>query len=122
MSGFKRRMMRANGGVSWPTAKACDPPKINAYRCPDCGKDTVTRDIHEGTTPSMMMCMATPGCQGKAQSRWYRVPDGLVPIWEWFRPTYMLALRAEKKHPGMLNHARNGGLFARKIETPEEIQ
>lgn len=106
---FKRKMRRkSEQALGDPVV--LDPPKRNAYDCPACGHITITIDIHEGTTPFLMACSV---CKESARSRFYRnIPDG-DPEWVWFKPTLAEAKKADKKYPGLLNHAKQGGLFAR---------
>jgi uncharacterized LabA/DUF88 family protein/predicted RNA-binding Zn-ribbon protein involved in translation (DUF1610 family) len=54
--------------ANWPTGRRSCPKtslkrphlmpqhRVNSYTCPACGRETVTRDIHEGTTPFLMAC------------------------------------------------------------------
>ncbi len=87
------------------------PDKINVYTCPDCHVDMVTVDVDEGTTPFMLGCRSTPGCEGMAESHFY-VPDPGhgPPRWEWYKPS---AKQIKKASPGMRHHAELGGLFIR---------
>jgi hypothetical protein len=75
--------------------------KLNLYTCSACGRRTVTRDIHEGTTPFLMAC---PKCDdGLAQSSFYRCNQLQDAEVLWVRPTTGAAVRSE--------HVQKGGLI-----------
>lgn len=76
-------------------------------REPGCGHKMVTIDREPGVTPFMTAC---PKCGGDAQSGFYRVPMGLKPTHEWYRPD---SLVDEKPHT--VEHVLNGGLLLREI-------
>jgi ribosomal protein L37AE/L43A len=74
--------------------------RVNSYACPGCGRKTVTRDIHEGTTPFMMAC---PKCNsGLAQSSFYRCNQFQDAEVLWIRPTTGELVRSD--------HVKKGGL------------
>lgn len=88
--------------------------RLNGYLCRKCLQTTYTIDIVEGVTPFMIDC---PACgAGVAVSLMYRVPTGVVPTHEFYRPSEKWARR---KGPDMLDHVRRGGLVLRerKLET-----
>jgi hypothetical protein len=86
--------------------------QINGYQCPTCGAVTVTIDVDDGATPMMLRCRKTPGCEGVAQSMWYRVPSDIgEPEWEWFRPSKAATRRMDA---GMRDHIERGGLDLRR--------
>lgn len=94
--------------------------QINIYSCPECGQETVTIDRDEGTTPMFLKCRATPGCMGRAVSRFYpkfAPGEAPEPVWEWYKPN---AEEATKQGPAMLHHAMMGGLFLRPIAPKED--
>lgn len=83
--------------------------RINQYTCRTCGGVITTIDRDEGTTPMMLVCRATKGCDGSMFSSMYRVAPYLTPEWEWYKP--------EKLPKGeMREHVQMGGLLLRKIE------
>jgi len=92
----------------------------NVYVCTRCHGLTVTIDVDAGTTPFAIDCRASGrrgDCRALAHSSFY--PEGPrpthipPPAWEWYKPSDVEARRADKKAPGMLDHARRGGLFLR---------
>jgi hypothetical protein len=91
----------------------------NIYTCTMCGGRTVTVDCDEGVTPFMIDCRASGedgDCDGMAQSSFYHVPPGTPPPqWEWYAPGEE---EIERATPGMRWHARQGGLFLRKLSYP----
>lgn len=91
------------------TAKPAEPGRINQYTCQTCGGEIVTIDRHEGVTPAMLACRATPGCEGSMWSHRYQVDKTLTPGWEWYMP--------EKLPKGVMReHVQMGGLLLRRIE------
>lgn len=96
-------------------------PRENVYTCQKCGGYTVTVDVDEGVTPFMIACRASGkvgDCRGQAYSAFYpkgprpsHIPE---PAWEWYRPTPEGQRRIDRKHPGMMQHFKNGGLDIRK--------
>lgn len=80
---------------------------INRYDCPKCGGFIVTIDRNAGATPAFLRCRASKDCHGDMVSSWYRVPQNLVPAYEWRRPTKGEYLRM---HPAMREHVDRGGL------------
>lgn len=89
--------------------------RVNTYTCPR-GHQTVTRDLDEGTTPMSILCAeGGHGCMQGAWSAFYKVPDGLSPTHEFYRPTERQLRRAEKRVPGTRDHVERGGLLLRRI-------
>lgn len=88
------------------------PPRINQYRCKECGGTITTIDRDPGVTPFMLACRATGGCNGTMLSSTYRVAPGLTPDHEWYKPDSLKGLS-----PGMRDHVERGGLLIRKIES-----
>lgn len=82
--------------------------KINRYTCPD-GHQTITIDIDDGTTPMFLNCR-TNACGKQATSSFYQVPDGLLPEYEWYKPTDIKKVEKISR-----DHVRRGGLLIRKI-------
>jgi len=85
-------------------------------------KPTITVDTDEGTTPFMIGCKATPGCDGTAQSMFYRLPHELqqrAATHEWYRPT---ATEAKRLKNGTKEHVRLGGLLLREAGKVERDQ
>lgn len=85
------------------------PQRINQYTCRTCGKTITTIDRDEGTTPMMLACRATEGCNGSMFSAMYRVAPYLTPEWEWYKPTKL-------PKGDMREYVEMGGLMLRKIE------
>lgn len=90
-----------------------DQPRLNQYTCELCGGVITTVDRDPGTTPMFLNCRATPGCTGRMVSSMYRVPSGLEPTHEWYKPDKL------PRDPGMRDHVQRGGLLIRKI-VPED--
>lgn len=87
----------------------------NIYRCPDCGGETITIDVDDGTTPMFLACRASGDigqCRGRAVSSMYEVDPDVEPKWEWYRPSLTNAWR---KGPEVLDHVERGGLLLRPI-------
>jgi hypothetical protein len=64
----------------------------NGYRCPNCGKVTMTYHVDDGVTPFYLRCRADGGC-GEAMAISLGYPDGPIPDelaalprWEWYLP------------------------------------
>jgi hypothetical protein len=75
--------------------------KVNSYVCPACRRETITRDIHEGTTPFLMAC---PKCsEGLAQSSIYRCNQFQDAEVLWIRPTTGELVQSD--------HVQKGGLI-----------
>lgn len=112
----QRLQMQRRRPVSWPLPVEKDPPlptpepaRINQYVCRSCGGVITTIDRDAGTTPLMLACRATAGCDGTMFSSMYRVAPYLTPEWEWYKP--------EKLPTGeMRQYIEMGGLLLRKIE------
>lgn len=88
-----------------------NPNRLNIYICDNCGGHIVSRDVDQGTTPFMIRCEATTGCQGRMQSSMYRVfdPEGKMHhSHEWYRPTKGMLVA---KH--LVDHIDKGGLLLR---------
>lgn len=90
--------------------------KPNLYACEQCGKHLITVDREDGTTPMMLTCQVTEGCDGEMQSAWYRVAPALVSeaTHEWYTPD---AVELATMSLGMQQHVAQGGLALRKIPT-----
>jgi len=89
--------------------------KINVYTCQSCSHQLVTIDLEEGTTPFMVRCEL---CKGDAYSSFYKVPEGLIPTHEWYKPTLKELKKLYGNKPnvlaGMKEHVKMGGLDLRK--------
>jgi hypothetical protein len=88
--------------------------KKNIYTCEACRGHVVTVDKDAGTTPFMIGCKVTEGCNGKMTSSFYRVFDQkMAAAYEWYRPdaTEITTLDSATRH-----HVELGGLLLRKIE------
>lgn len=97
-----------------PPPKAAEPeemttPRINQYKCRTCGGVITTIDRNAGTTPMMLACRATEGCDGTMFSAMYRVDPNLTPDWEWYKP-------AKLPKGDIRDYVEAGGLLIRKIE------
>lgn len=86
---------------------------VNVYTCPKCNGEMVTIDRDEGVTSFMLRCRVTTGCDGMAESSFYRPrPDHGPPAFEWYKPSEKQIRKAD---PSMRQHAEMGGLFFRGI-------
>ena len=85
--------------------------KVNIYTCQTCAQSIVTKDVDEGTTPFMILCEATEGCQGVMHSHFCGVDQNLPHSYEWFRPETL-----DGYGPEMVEHIKLGGLDLRKSE------
>lgn len=89
--------------------------RINVYTCKSCGHQIVTIDIEEGVTPFMIDCKI---CKKDATSSFYRVPEGLVPTHEWYKPTVKELKKLYGHNANLLmnmkDHVKSGGLDLRK--------
>lgn len=87
---------------------------INGYTCRNCKQTFYTINAVAGTTPFMVRCRVNNiGCGGFAESNFYRVPLGVRPDWEWFKPegeAFDKLTDEEKEHVG------RGGLLLRKLD------
>jgi hypothetical protein len=91
--------------------------QFNHYICEKCGATTVALHEHAGTTPFMLRCRATRGCDGWAQSRMYRCSQEATqrPHVIWFRPKTTSELRTVLKgeprrfRDAIREHFRRGG-------------
>ena len=94
----------------------------NEYICPKCRKMSRTVNRDNGTTPFMLLCKATPGCDGHSQSNFYRKTSNDTPKWEWIAPTpeefeqWIRDEVAEEYRDGLQDHVRNGGMLLRKLK------
>lgn len=88
--------------------------QVNAYVCQVCRQRIVTITRDAGTTPFMLACRATPGCAGLSHSSFYRVPQNLVPEYEWYTPT---GREYDGLTPDMRAHVDRGGLDLRRVGT-----
>lgn len=92
--------------------------KLNRYTCQKCGDGIVTVDVDKGTTPFMLGCRATAGCEGMMQSACYRVAESEgPPAFAWRKPT-----RAEYKgaSAAMKQHFDMGGLDIYPLASPAD--
>lgn len=82
---------------------------INQYVCAKCGGTITTLNRNEGTTPMIIRCLITDGCNGTMLSSFYQVDQMLKPDYEFYKP---------KKLPKgeMREHVKMGGLLLRKSE------
>jgi hypothetical protein len=90
----------------------------NAYKCSDCHKVIVTIDVDRGTTPAMLACRRTEGCEGLMMSAGYPstpFPAHLesLPHYEWYRPESDVLGRFDKSSEAH-QHVIMGGLILRK--------
>ncbi len=85
--------------------------KKNVYTCDTCGRQTVTVDRDDGTTPFMIDCTGS-GCKGYMQSSLYRVDQALPATHEWYRPA-LSEMKNRKRH--LRDHVERGGLLLREI-------
>lgn len=101
-----------------------DPPKKNSdkargfkgrkniYTCDRCFGHIVTVDLEDGTTPFILKCRATFGCEGRMKSSLYRVADQSMRAgFEWYRPSIIEAAALE---PAAAEHVNKGGLLIRE--------
>jgi hypothetical protein len=88
---------------------------VNSYKCPECGKVTVTIDVDPGVTPMLLGCRRTPGCRGLAVSSGYPATEPPASLlehldWEWALPT---AGEYAELDTAMMAYVDNGGLALR---------
>lgn len=86
--------------------------KLNIYTCDRCRGHVVTRDKDEGTTPFMLICVATAGCTGRMKSSMYNVFDQSMRedfIWRRATAPEVAAMKRGEKM-----HHDKGGLFLAK--------
>jgi hypothetical protein len=85
-------------------------PKKNLYHCDTCQKEIVTIDSDNGVTPFMLLCRATPRCNGMMTSSFYKCNQSLVATFEFYRPETIKGLdRATQEH------VKQGGLLLRPM-------
>ncbi len=84
--------------------------RINVYTCDVCHKPIITKDVDEGVTPMFLSCWATAGCPGKMISAMYRVSQGLLPDYEWYKPASLEGMEAYTR-----DHVEHGGLLLRPV-------
>ena len=84
----------------------------NRYTCEACQGTIITMDVDEGTTPFMLRCRATEGCQGMMQSSMYRGVEG-GPDYVWRKPTDEEYKAADV---GMRRHFDLGGLDLFRVQ------
>lgn len=90
--------------------EAFDGP-LNIYTCDKCFGHIVTRDTVPGTTPFMLACEATDGCEGMMKSSFYRVFDPTMKASHvWYLPIITPLMP-----PAVLAHVEKGGLMLRKV-------
>lgn len=84
----------------------------NRYTCEACQGSIVTMDVDEGTTPFMLQCRATEGCEGMMQSSMYRGVEG-EPDYVWRKPT---ADEYKGASASMRHHFDLGGLDLFRVQ------
>lgn len=87
------------------------PLGLNIYVCRKCRGHIVTRHVDQGTTPFMLKCRATEGCEGTMESSFYRVADQTMrATHEWYKPNAeeYRTLSSPAKH-----HVDMGGVLLR---------
>lgn len=86
--------------------------QVNGYSCETCGFAIVTKNADDGVTPMLIGCRR-PGrnCSGQMRSFFYRINQGLVADWEWYKPTSRHGLSRSD-----YDHVRSGGLLLRHLE------
>lgn len=87
--------------------------QINQYTCRDCGHVITTVNAHDGTTPMFLGCRSPDGCTGLMASDWYRVPEGAIPDFVWYKPDED---QQSELDTGTLQHVKKGGLLLRPRE------
>lgn len=88
--------------------------KHNRYRCDRCGESIVTINRDAGTTPMLIDCKVTEGCQGIMRSAWYPPEAQIVSAtWEWYRPRKSQMRRLRRADTEMADHCERGGLLLR---------
>ena len=121
MSKKFRLQMQRRQPVTWNSVAAYAEPtkevgvsnprnKINQYTCWTCHGEITTVDRQEGTTPAMLACRVTEGCNGTMHSHRYTCGQNLTPDYEWYKPEKL------PRNPDMRLHVEMGGLMLRKIE------
>lgn len=113
--------MDAGGGLSkvWGgieevgAVSAATTERVNWYRCEKCAGVLVTVDVSDGTTPFLVRCRATEGCDGMARSGFYQPkPEGAgEATWEWHRPVGIDYAKLSKANKA---HVDAGGLLMRR--------
>ncbi len=86
--------------------------KINVYICKTCRHGTTTINACDGVTPFMIRCRKL-GCDGMAESLFYRVPQNSWPSHEWYKPEgkELAALDQSTR-----DHVDKGGLILRRLD------
>lgn len=87
--------------------------QINQYVCEKCGYTITTVNRDPGTTPAFLLCKAGTDCTDDMPSSWYRVPEGLVPTWEWYEPQ---PNEQRNLSPSLREYVERGGLLLRETE------
>lgn len=82
----------------------------NIYHCEKCGREIVTIDIDDGTTPFTVGCKVTKGCDGWMRSAFYRVNPNKPHQYEWFKPNDLS--KYDKEY--VEGHLALGGLDLRR--------
>ena len=86
--------------------------KINTFDCPN-GHQLVTIDVDEGVQSRYIQCEV---CGLAANSNFYKVPDGLTPMAEFYKPKYPERFT----DAALKNHLLAGGLALREIGALDE--
>ena len=85
---------------------------LNKYTCGECGESIVTKDVDKGTTPMMLGCRSTEGCEGMMQSHMYRGVMG-EPDFVWRKPSAQEYGEASSE---MRRHFDLGGLDIFRVQ------
>lgn len=80
----------------------------NDYTCRKCGKSIITQEVDEGTTPMLLKCRATEGCNGDMISGMYQVDQDSPATFEWYKPK-------RAKNPAEREYLDMGGLLIRPV-------
>lgn len=89
--------------------------KKNAYVCHECGEKIITIDVCDGTTPFMIGCEATPGCNGYMYSCFYDIDQSQEASHEWYKPDSVDHYPKEHRQ-AMQDHIDAGGLDIRPVQ------
>lgn len=82
----------------------------NLYQCNTCQGQIVTLDLVDGTTPFILPCYVTPGCEGDMHSAFYNNIHPRVPFqFEWFKPQTLDGYDEDTRE-----HIRKGGLVLQR--------
>jgi len=91
--------------------------KENTYICQTCNGSIRTRYDDVGTTPFILKCRATEGCNGPMHSCFGRVNPRQAITHEWYLRNDFHRMTLSE-----YDHARKGGAFIRQIvEVPRSM-